>query len=176
MRTAAPREGQDHATLLPATAALAAALVVLALPAALRPQRAAAQSAPQCAAIENDAERLACYDRALRAAAPATPAAPAAHTAPATAPSTAAPAPTESADARDDRTIPLVIVSVTSHPGRQTIFTAEDGATYVQTDAQRVMGLPKTPFEAELKPGSMGSYFLAPKDRSRAIRVRSSDR
>jgi hypothetical protein len=46
----------------------------------------------------------------------------------------------------------------------------------VQTDSQRVVGLPDTPFEAELKSGMMGSYFLAPKDRGRAIRVRASDR
>lgn len=61
-----------------------------------------AQGAPPCTAIENDAERLACYDRALRpAAAPApAPAAPApASAAPAPGPSAAAPSPPSAAAA-----------------------------------------------------------------------------
>jgi hypothetical protein len=45
----------------------------------------------------------------------------------------------------------------------------------VQTDGQRVAGLPATPFAAEIKSGTMGSYFLVPEGR-RAIRVRAADR
>jgi hypothetical protein len=190
MRIAALREGQDHDTLLPTSAAFAAA-VIIALTTALPPQRAEAQAGPPCTAIENDAERLACYDRALRtpsapAPAPAAPAAAApAPTAPAptvpatppTAPAQASAPPAAPADGDDDdRIVPIVIVGVRALPGREAIFTTEDGATWVQTDSQRVGNLPKTPFAAELKPGRMGSHFLVPKEHGRAIRVRNAAR
>jgi hypothetical protein len=184
MRIAALREGQDHDTLLPASAAFAAAALIIALTTALLPQRAEAQAGPPCTAIENDAERLACYDRALRtpsAPVPA-PAAPAAATPAPTAPPATAPAPAPAqasapADgADDDRVVPIVVVGVRALPGRETIFTTEDGATWVQTDSQRIASLPETPFAAELKPGTMGSYFLVPKEHGRAIRVRNAAR
>jgi hypothetical protein len=202
MRTVASQEGQDHATVLRSSAAIAAAAVAAA--ALLWSwERAAAQGAVPCTAIENDAERLACYDRALRpvpgapAAAAATPAVPApAAAAPATA---AAPAAGEVAP-RGERTvrqsaapaapaapvagtassvndvIPIVIVGVRSLPGREAIFTTEDGATWVQSDSTQIVGLPDPPFEAELQPGAMGSRFLRPKDFPRRIRVRSASR
>jgi hypothetical protein len=210
MRTTAPREGQDHDTLLPVAAAFVGALVIGALGAALPSQRAAAQASPPCTSIENDAERLACYDRALRAASPApaaqTPAAPpaqapAAQTAPTAAPNApsatpaaaepsnrrriresaapaapAAPAAGASAEDDDERIIPIVIIGMNGHPGREMYFTAQDGTRWVQTDSQRVVGLPDPPFEAELKPGTLGSQFLVPKDRGRPIRVRAAER
>ena len=61
-------------------------------------------------------------------------------------------------------------------PGRETTFTDEDGTSWVQTDSQRIYGLPDTPFDAELKRGAMGSYFLVPAERARAIRVRPVNR
>lgn len=179
MRTAAPRNRRDNDTLLPEAGTFAAALVLAALTAGFPSQPVAAQTVP-CTAIADDAERLACYDRALRTgqapaaptpAAPAaqTPAAPAAHapTAPA-----AAPAPSTAAAAPAAERMPIVIVGVRTLPGRETTFTAQDGTTWVQTDSQRVAGLPETPFDAEIKPGAMGSNFLVPKDRGRAVRVR----
>ena len=57
-------------------------------------------------------------------------------------------------------------------PGRETTFTLEDGSAWVQTDSQRISGFPDMPFPAELKPGAMSSYFLVPKERGRAVRVR----
>jgi hypothetical protein len=72
--------------------------------------------------------------------------------------------------------IPIVVVSVRSLPGRETAFTTKDGATWVQTDSQRIYGLPDTPFDAELKPGAVGSTFLVPKTGSRAIRVKLVER
>jgi hypothetical protein len=211
MRTVASQEGQDHATLLRSSAAIAAAVVAAAALAAGSWQPAAAQGAVPCTAIEDDAERLACYDRALRPA-PAAPAArpsasPAAPAQAAAAPAQAAAAPaaiaapaaTEVAP-RGERTvrqsaapaapaapvagaatttndvIPIVIVGVRTLPGRETIFTAEDGATWVQSDSQQIMGLPDAPFEAEIQPGAMGSRFLRPKDFPRRIRVRSASR
>jgi len=58
-------------------------------------------------------------------------------------------------------------------PGRPAEFVTENGQIWVQTDSQRT-NLPATPFNAELKPGAMGSTFLVPTDR-RAIRVRLRD-
>ena len=158
--------------------------MLAALAAQFPPQRAAAQSAP-CTAIQDDAERLACYDRALRAAPPApaaqtptvpppqTPLAPAAE-APVT---NAAQAPElQQQQGADKQILTVVIVGVRTLPGRETVFTAQDGATWVQTDSQRVVGLPATPFDAELRPGAMSSTFLVPKNGARAIRVRAAER
>jgi len=206
MSTAAQREGRDHDTLIPGAGAVAAIVVIAALAAQFAPQNVAAQSAP-CTAIADDAERLACYDRALRAA-PAAPAptavpTPTAEPTPQTAPTQSAPAseapivppaqtpvapveaPTASAaqapaakeeqqDA-DRQTVPIVVVGVRTLQGRETTFTTQDGA-WVQIDSQRVVGLPATPFEAELKRGAMGSTFLVPKNGARAIRVRAVER
>jgi hypothetical protein len=189
MRNAAPREGRDHATLLPCAGAVVLAALA-ALAAEVPGQQPAAQSAP-CTTIADDEERLACYDRALRAAAPERAApAPAARTpapAPAEPPQPAASTPaaepvpdaTASAEPRRDagkETIAIVVVGVRSLPGRETAFTTQDGATWVQTDSQRVVGLPATPFEAELRAGAMGSNFLVPKNGARAIRVRPAER
>jgi hypothetical protein len=182
MRNAAPREGRDHATLLPCAGAVVVALAALA--AELPMLEAAAQSAP-CTTIADDAERLACYDRALRAAAPqpAAPPAAAAPSPPQPAASTpaAAPAPEAAASPErqrgaDEEATAVVVVGVRTLAGRETAFTTQDGATWVQTDSQRVVGLPATPFEAELKAGAMGSRFLVPKDGARAIRVRLAER
>ena len=195
MRIAAPRKRQDHDT----TPVLAAALALLLTTGHWH--TATAQTGVPCTAIENDVERLACYDRALRGtppapaeqAAPAQPAAPqrAAPPAPST-PAVAAPssepsrerriresaapaapaAPVAGRSSSEEEIVPLVIVGVRALPGRDTIFTADDGSSWVQTDSQRIVALPDTPFDAELKSGAMGSYFLVPKDRARAIRVR----
>jgi hypothetical protein len=215
MRTAAPREGQDHDTLLPGPAAVALIVLLAALTATSPAHHAAAQSQP-CTAIQNDAERLACYDRALRAtspaptapaatasaptspaasaaqapAAPVTQAPPPAAQAPATqppaaqAPAAQAPAApaaqastaTSASSANPDRVIPIVVVNVRALQGRETSFTTQDGATWVQTDSQRIYGLPDTPFDAELKPGAVGSTFLLPKSSNRAIRVKLVER
>lgn len=150
-----------------------------------------AQGAPPCTAIENDAERLACYDRALRGPSPGTAApapgaqspAAAVQSAPQSAASTPAAAPSADATASrepqrnaDKEPIAIVVVGVRIVATRPTAFTTQDGSTWVQTDSQRVVGLPETPFDAELKPGAMGSTFLAPKNGARAIRVRLVER
>jgi hypothetical protein len=199
MRIVALQKRQDHDTSLYGTAALAALLTALSV---LPLQSATAQGAVPCTAIADDAERLACYDRALRGAPPAVTPPPAAQTAPRSTSPAAAPAPAAqpAAEARGERRvrestarpapaaprapaagtndeaegaiIPIVIVSTRALPGRETTFTAQDGTSWIQTDSQRIAGLPETPFAAEIKPGSMGSYFLVAKDRPRAIRVR----
>jgi hypothetical protein len=177
MRTVASQEGQDHATLLRSSAAIAAAVVAAAALAAGSWQPAAAQGAVPCTAIEDDAERLACYDRALRPAPAAPTAQPSASSAvPAPAAPAAPAAPVAGAATSANDVIPIVIVGVRTLPGRETIFTAEDGATWVQSDSQQIVGLPDAPFEAEIQPGAMGSRFLRPKDFPRRIRVRSASR
>ena len=186
MRTAAPREGRDHDTSLPGTGAVAVVVLLAALTAELPSHDAAAQD-PPCTAIADDAERLACYDRALRATsppparpAPTAPSAPAAQApaAPATAapvaPNTQAPTAQTKRDVEEEN-VPIVVVGVRTLQGRETTFTAQDGGVWVQTDSQRIVGLPDTPFDAELKPGAMGSKFLVPKG-ARAIRVRPLER
>ena len=185
MRTAARREGRDHDTLLSGTGAVAVLIGLSSLIAAVPAQYAAAQSTP-CTAITDDAERPACYDRALRATAPA-PAAPAPTAAPvpqAPAPAAQAPAApaaqastaTPASPANADKVIPIVVVTVRTLQGRETTFTTKDGAMWVQTDSQRIYGLPDTPFDAELKRGAVGSTFLVPKIGSRAIRVKLVER
>ena len=199
MRTLVLKKRQDHDTLLSRTAAFGSMLLLAALTAL--PWQAAPAQGP-CTAITDDAERLACYDRALRGAPPAanTPpaaVAPAQNTAPATAtpaaaaaaaPITtqpertvrestapAAPAAPVAGETRaEPQIVPLVIVDWRALPGREANFTAQDGSIWIQTDSQRLTGIPDPPFDAELKPGAMGSYFLVPKEQGRAIRVRSA--
>ena len=187
MRTSAPRKGRDHDTLLSGPGAVAAIVMLTALWAEWPAHYGVAQNAP-CTAIQDDAERLACYDRALRAGSPAPQApAPAAPVTQAPAPAAQAPAaqapaaptspaPATTSAANPDKVTPIVIVSVRTLPGRETSFTTKDGATWVQTDSQRIYGLPETPFDAELKPGVVGSTFLVPKVGARAIRVRLVER
>ena len=66
--------------------------------------------------------------------------------------------------------MPIVVVQTRVLQGRPAEFLTENGQVWVQTDSQRT-NLPDTPFNAQLKPGAMGSTFLVPADR-RAIRVR----
>jgi len=204
MRTLVLKKRQDHDTLLSRTAASGSVLLLAALTAL--PWQAAPAQGP-CTAITDDAERLACYDRALRGAPPATTpppaaAAPTQNTAPAAAaPAAAAPAaaaaaapittqpertvrestapaapaaPVAGGTRAEPQIVPLVIVDWRALPGREANFTAQDGSIWIQTDSQRLTGIPDPPFDAELKPGAMGSYFLVPKEQGRAIRVRSA--
>jgi hypothetical protein len=150
-----------------------------------------AQGVVPCTAIADDAERLACYDKALRPAAPAPapraaapePAAPVAarpderrqerrvRESAAPAPAAAPAAPRAGASA-DEAIVPIIVVGVRALPGREATFTTEDGVAWVQTDSQQLIGLPDAPFAAEIKRGAMGSYFLVPTERGRAVRVR----
>lgn len=199
MRIVTRKKSQDD-TSFPLAAARVTVLALVALAA----MPAFAQGTVPCTAIDDDAERLACYDRALRGTPASTPPA-AAPTAPPAQPSAEAAAPAAAASevaARQPREVrsstapsappapvasaapiagssdpqnqilPIVIVGTRALPGRETTFLLADGTSWVQTDSQRVTGLPDTPFDAELKPGAVGSYFLVPKDRGRAIRVR----
>jgi hypothetical protein len=187
MRTALPRPLTDHDTRASAPHKPLRPLVLVAtllVGAALAPVPAAAQGTQPCTEIENDSERLACYDRALRPNAPAasrgaaeapsretrasdrTPresAAPRAAEAPAAARASAAASSREPVD--------VTIVKIGGFPGRNAIFTTDTGEIWVQTDGGRLQ-MPDPPFQAQIKPGAMGSRFLIP-ERGRAVRVRA---
>jgi len=161
---------------------------------------AAAQSGVPCTAIVNDAERLACYDRALRPAPPATserpaeaaagaarlanpepgnsgagaPAAPAAAAAPPARAAVPAPAPAPANAPAAPAVRSVVIAEVRALPGRSTVFTTAGGEIWIQTDNQHPR-FSDTPFDAQIKPGAMGSFFLVPTDRGRAMRVRRAE-
>lgn len=145
---------------------------------------AVAQSSVPCTAIVNDTERLACYDRALRGTSPATAPGTAAEprerqsersvrdaAAPAAPAAPAARAPAASSRFETPAIVPIVVVGIRALPGRGATFTTEDGQIWLQTDSQTT-NFPDVPFAAEIKPGAMGSSFLVPKDRGRAVRVR----
>lgn len=146
----------------------------------------------ECAAIEAEAERLACYDSLLRQApAPETPIAdapqaPARAAAPAGAAATASQPPTAdtAAASPDDAAGPqresrrrsersaesIVVVSVRENISGMIVFTSEDGVIYEQTSAGPVR-LSDPPFNANLEPASFGSFFLIPENEQNRIRV-----
>jgi hypothetical protein len=70
--------------------------------------------------------------------------------------------------------VPVVVVGVRQLEGRSARFTLEDGDVWIQTSTGRLL-LPDVPFNAELKPGAMSSYFLVPTERGRAVRVRRGE-
>ena len=193
MRTASPPARPNHDTAYRGRAAAVLTKACLAVVAGCGALTTFAQGGVPCTAIVDDAERLACYDRALRPAAPAPSAAPvpaarvpeARAVAPAddrsqerrvresAAPAPPAPAPAAPrAGDEEPASVAIVVVGMRALPGRETTFTADDGTAWVQTDSQRLLGLPDTPFTAEIRPGAMGSYFLVPAGRVRAVRVR----
>jgi hypothetical protein len=146
---------------------------VCVLPGAVRAQEPGAAA---CVSIENEHDRLACYDRALSTARPAP--GPAAVSATPAAPEARAPqpAPAPSIDpSTGQRTgvVPIVVLSTRVRPGRGVEFTTDRGDVWLQTDT-KPLNLPATPFNAELKPSTFGGVFLVPENRL-GIRVRHRD-
>jgi hypothetical protein len=201
MRTPLPRTSIDHRTRVQGAHLRAVALALaVAGAAAFAPATAGAQDTRPCTEIENDRERLACYDRALRpnpsAAAPQRPEPPSGRTdearaerraapqaereprdtaAPRAAPAPAAPpaaaAPAAGSTGEEEGLAEVLIVAVRALPGRNAVFTTESGDVWIQTDSARLQ-MPDTPFRAQIKSGAMGSRFLVPTERGRAVRVR----
>jgi hypothetical protein len=139
-----------------------------------------------CAALQSDAERLACFDRVLRSgqagapapdrqgeeSPPARPPSGADESAAAPAPR-AAPAPArQPAPTADDGERQVVVVEMRMRTPSQAVFTLDNGDVWMQTDSGPVQHLTPVPFAARLQPGSLGSYFLAPDSGGRRIRVR----
>jgi hypothetical protein len=69
--------------------------------------------------------------------------------------------------------VPIVVLSTRVLPGRGVEFTTNRGDVWVQADTKPLQ-LPPTPFNAQIKPGTLGSVFLVPDNRL-GIRVRHRD-
>jgi hypothetical protein len=139
-----------------------------------------------CAALQSDTERLACFDRVLRTGRAANPASnrqgeespaarPPAEAAEAAAPPAprAAPAPArQPAPTADDGERQVMVVEIRMRAPNQAVFTLDNGDVWMQTDSTSVHHLFPVPFAARLQSGSLGSAFLAPDGGGRRIRVR----
>jgi len=159
-----------------------AGLVALFGAATVRDGAVAAQDTTSCAQIAAAAERLACYDRALppteTPSATTPPVAPL-HSAPSQPPplvdvATPAAAPSSGTDAEQPEATPVVVVGMRKYPGRSATFMTDKGDVWIQIGAESVY-LPKVPFDAELRPASMGTYFLRPSDYGWRVQVRRND-
>jgi hypothetical protein len=176
---------------------LVLAAAALLLSAGARAQTGALSELLRCTQIERDTERLACYDRILagesggdeaaREAGPAAAASPRPEPAPAAQIEVPAPRGSASAASRSDAPPPaergaaspandggerqVTIVEVrTTVPGR-AVFVTSAGDQYVQTSGRMRLFLPEVPFEARLRPGSVGGMFITPVDSRTSIRV-----
>jgi hypothetical protein len=135
-----------------------------------------AQDESSCAQIARPADRLACYDRAL----PPTQTPPAVSgdrdanekSTPVTRPA-AGLAATETESEQGDA-VSVVVVGMRKYPGRSATFTTDKGDVWVQIGGEGLY-LPKVPFDAELKPASMGTYFLRPNEYGWRVHVRRDD-
>jgi hypothetical protein len=79
------------------------------------------------------------------------------------------------AEQADADVVPIVIVSVRDTPGRNAkVFTADNGSVWIQTDSV-ALNTPDTPFDAQIKKGMVGSFFLVPANKGRAVRVRRAE-
>ena len=149
--------------------------------ASVRDGGVAAQDATSCAQIAAAAERLACYDRALpptETASGITPVAPlhpaAAEPPPLVEVAASAAAPGSGTDAEQPEATSVVVVGMRKYPGRSATFMTDKGDVWIQIGAESVY-LPKVPFDAELRPASMGTYFLRPSDYGWRVQVRRND-
>ncbi len=68
-------------------------------------------------------------------------------------------------------TIQVTVTSVRKNLTNRFIFETEDAQVWLQTD-QRTARYGDTPFNAEIRPASMGSFFLKPASGGVSIRVR----
>ncbi len=146
-----------------------------------REDGAAAQEATSCAQIATAAERLACYDRALpppEAPAEIEPPVAPLHASPVqSSPLVEAATGTAAAGNATDgkpEDASIVVVGMRKYPGRSASFTTDKGDVWIQIGAESVY-LPKVPFDAELRPASMGTFFLRPSDYGWRVHVRRSD-
>ena len=144
-----------------------------------------AEDLAQCASIERDRQRLACYDALVpvSTANSAQSSAPSANPAPEVAgAATVSVSDSSSSSNRDERrrrqrdrdAVEVVIVDVYVNFTGRAAFTTKDGDVYVQTSTESVRhGEP--PFPATLEPGTFGSFFLSPNDENARIRVSLRD-
>jgi hypothetical protein len=160
----------------------AAGLAAVLAAANVRQGAAADQDTASCARVPTAAERLACYDRATPPTAPSSEIAPPVappgsaplQPSPAAESGTAAVAPSGGTADEKPEVTSVVVVGMRKYPGRSAIFTTDKGDVWIQIGAESVY-LPKVPFEAELRPASMGAYFLRPSDYGWRVHVRRND-
>lgn len=72
---------------------------------------------------------------------------------------------------KETNTIQVTVMSVRKNLSNKFIFETEEGQIWLQTD-QRTVRYGDTPFEAEIRRASMGSFFLKPASGSVSVRVR----
>lgn len=77
----------------------------------------------------------------------------------------------ESRQPTEANTLQVTVISVRENLSNRFVFETEAGQVWLQIDQRRAR-YEDTPFEAEIRPGSMGSFFLKPRSSSVSVRVR----
>jgi hypothetical protein len=129
---------------------------------------------PACAKLESDSERIACLEAAIREqSGDVAGSAPATKRAPEPEPAVQQAPPPESSPPEED-ILRVTVTSVTTNMVGKLVFRTSTGQVWLQT-GQRVARFDETPFEAEIRPAMMGSYFIRPSDGGISIRVRREE-
>ena len=71
---------------------------------------------------------------------------------------------------KEDDTLQVTVTSVSKNLKNRFLFATEGGQVWLQTDQRRAL-FEDTPFKAEIRPGSMGSYFLKADSSTVSVRV-----
>ena len=71
---------------------------------------------------------------------------------------------------QEDDTLQVIVTSVSKNLKNRFLFATEGGQVWLQTDQRRAL-FEDTPFKAEIRPGSMGSYFLKADSSTVSVRV-----
>jgi len=72
---------------------------------------------------------------------------------------------------KETNTIQVTVTSVRKNLSNKWVFETADGQVWLQTD-QRTVRYGDMPFDAEIRPASMGSFFLKPDSGGASVRVR----
>jgi len=127
-------------------------------------------SVARCAKATTDSERIACLEAALRNQSGIAPnGAPVDDSVP-----ELMPAPKKQVVASppgEADTITVTVTAVKKNLQGKWVFETSGGEVWLQT-GQRVARFMDTPFDAEIRPAAMGSYFIRPSDGGVSVRVR----
>jgi hypothetical protein len=72
---------------------------------------------------------------------------------------------------KETNAVQVTVTSVRKNLTNRFIFETENGQVWLQTD-QRTVRYGDVPFQAEIRPASMGSFFLRPVAGGASVRVR----
>jgi hypothetical protein len=158
------RESKTAAALITATLAFISPLAVPA---------DESDTIQQCASLATDSERIACLEAAIRGQ-QNTRGAPTTGTAIDAAPAEEPFGLKEEDPPVVEESIDVTVTSVSENLQGKMIFRTEDGQTWVQVD-QRKGRFPGVPFDAEIRPATMGSYFVQAAGGRVSIRVRREE-